>query len=99
MTAGGQRTKGKVLRHDQDKAVKSAASALKSADRCQVIMPCGAGKTIVALRLSARVCSSGYPPAASTLPPGQDRLPAGGPSLDRPPGPDPRGAMYAVAHC
>ena len=61
MDADGQSQapKAKVLRRDQVLAVEETAKALKSADRCQVIMPCGTGKTIVALRLSETVCPNG----------------------------------------
>ncbi|MHB1885129.1 MAG: helicase associated domain-containing protein, partial [Acidimicrobiales bacterium] len=55
----GQAPKAKVLRRDQEGAVEETVKALESADRCQVIMPCGAGKTIVALRISEKVCPSG----------------------------------------
>lgn len=46
---------GRPLRSYQEAAVKAAVHGLASGDRGQILMPCGSGKTLVALHVAAEV--------------------------------------------
>ncbi len=49
------RPKPKVLRRDQEKALKKVCAGLKEADRGKLIMACGTGKTLTSLRIAERL--------------------------------------------